>query len=544
MSDSMNATSQTKTATTQIDSAINSFAPAKTKAARGSSRSKQANTDLKFTNKPITASSIKKLRTQCLILPVYDEKSLPTLTRTIDAATGGQIKQLLKTGDFQGKADQTALIPCEPLKGIERIILFGCGKKSEFNASALQSSINQAIKTLSNTKATQAAIAVSDIDTPDAYRIISQTIISNLYKFSQLKSDLSKEKHRLKSIALLGAGTAKQREKAKQSLDEGTAIGNGMNYTRTLGNLPGNICTPSYLAKEAAKLARKNSKLSCKALSEKDLEKLKAGAFLSVSKGSDEPAKMIIMDYKGSPKKSDAPYVFVGKGITFDTGGICIKPSSKMDEMKYDMCGAASVFGLMHAVTALKLPINVIGIIAAAENMPSARATRPGDIVTSMSGKTIEILNTDAEGRLVLCDALTYAKRYKPAAVIDIATLTGACIVALGNTTSGLMSNHDGLAKQLLKAGEIALDPAWQLPINKEYTKMLDSEFADFANIGSGGAGTITAACFLSHFTKEYNWAHLDIAGTAWKSGGGKGATGRPVPLLTQYLLNRVKKGQ
>jgi leucyl aminopeptidase len=320
---------------------------------------------------------------------------------------------------------------------------------------------------------------------------------------------------------------------------QGQAIAKGKQFTKTLGNLPGNICTPSYLAEQAQQFAKSYKSVSTSILDEKQMEELGMGSLLSVSAGSAEPAKLIVMNYKGG-KKDEAPQVLVGKGITFDTGGISLKPGAAMDEMKYDMCGAASVFGTLLAVAELNLPINVVGIIAAAENMPSGVATKPGDIVTTLSGKTVEILNTDAEGRLVLCDALTYAEMFNPAAIIDIATLTGACIIALGHHTSAVLSNQNTLAQQIIKAGDASADAAWQLPMGEQYQEQLKSNFADIANIGGRPAGTITAACFLSRFTEGQRWAHLDIAGTAWVSGNNKGATGRPVPLLTQYLLDRV----
>jgi leucyl aminopeptidase len=312
-----------------------------------------------------------------------------------------------------------------------------------------------------------------------------------------------------------------------------------MAFTKDLGNMPPNLCHPSFLAEEAKVLGKTYKNLKVDILDEKKLKELGMGAFLAVAQGSDQPPRMIVLNYQGG-KKTEKPYALVGKGITFDTGGISIKPASGMDEMKYDMCGAASVFGTLKAVLEMQLPINLVCVLACAENMPSGGATRPGDIVTSMSGQTVEILNTDAEGRLVLCDALTYTERFKPQAVIDIATLTGACIVALGSNVSGLMGNNDELVQQILGAGLSADDRAWQLPLYDEYQEQLDSPFADIANIGGPKAGTITAGCFLSRFTKNYHWAHLDIAGTAWISGGkDKGATGRPVPMLTQYLLDR-----
>ncbi|MCQ4265992.1 leucyl aminopeptidase, partial [Pseudomonas stutzeri] len=319
-----------------------------------------------------------------------------------------------------------------------------------------------------------------------------------------------------------------------------SAIASGMALTRDLGNLPPNLCHPSFMAEQARQLGKSFKGLKVDVLDEKKLRDLGAGAFLAVAQGSEQPGCIVVMQYNGGAK-GEQPYALVGKGITFDTGGISLKPGLGMDEMKYDMCGAASVLGTFRAVLELQLPINLVGLLACAENMPSGKATRPGDIVTTLSGQTVEILNTDAEGRLVLCDTLTYAERFKPRAVIDVATLTGACIVALGSHTSGLLGNDQELAQQLLGAGEQAGDRAWQLPLFDEYQEQLDSPFADIANIGGPKAGTVTAACFLSRFTKQYPWAHLDIAGTAWISGGKeKGATGRPVPLLTQYLLDRA----
>ncbi len=312
-----------------------------------------------------------------------------------------------------------------------------------------------------------------------------------------------------------------------------------MNYTKDLANLPGNICTPTYLADKAKELAKTSKKLTCKVLSEAEMEKLGMGSLLSVSKGSREEAKLITLNYKGG-EKSAKPYVFVGKGLTFDAGGISLKPAAQMDEMKYDMCGGASVFGLIHAIAALELPINVVGIVPSSENLPDGQANKPGDIVTSMAGKTIEILNTDAEGRLILCDALCYADKFKPEIVVDIATLTGACIIALGNVAQAVLGNDQDLIDDLIDSGSKACDPAWQLPLWDEYQEQLKSNFADMANIGGKGAGTVTAACFLSRYTEDYKWAHLDIAGTAWKSGNEKGATGRPVPMLVNYLLSKI----
>jgi len=330
---------------------------------------------------------------------------------------------------------------------------------------------------------------------------------------------------------------------AERGLREGAAIGAGAGRARELGNLPGNVCTPRYLADQARDMA-KALDLKAQIYDEKDIEKLGMGSFLSVSRGSAEPPRFIVLRYQGAAK-DQAPVALIGKGVTFDTGGISIKPAGEMDEMKYDMCGAASVLGTLHAVATLKLPINVVGVIPATENMPGGKATKPGDIVTSMSGQTIEVLNTDAEGRLILCDALTYTlEKVKPAVAVDIATLTGACVIALGHVASGLYSNDDKLAKELLDAGQAAWDRAWHMPLWDDYQQQLSSNFADMGNIGGRPGGSITAACFLSRFAKGMRWAHLDIAGTAWISGKAKGATGRPVPLLTEFLIRRAEAAQ
>jgi leucyl aminopeptidase len=323
-------------------------------------------------------------------------------------------------------------------------------------------------------------------------------------------------------------------------LANGQALAAGVSLAKDLGNLPPNVCTPSYLAEQALALG-KTHQFKVEVLERDALKKLGMGSFLGVAQGSEEPPKFIIMQHlKG--KKEQKPVVLVGKGITFDTGGISLKPGSDMDEMKYDMCGAASVIGTFKAIAAMNLPLNVIGVIPTCENMPDGRATRPGDVLTSMSGLTIEVLNTDAEGRLILCDALTYVERFEPSAVIDVATLTGACVIALGHHASGLFSNNDALAAELLQAGEVALDRAWHMPMWEDYQSLLDSNFADMANIGGRAAGSITAACFLARFAKKYDWAHLDVAGTAWKSGKEKGGTGRPVPLLTEFLVQRANQ--
>lgn len=419
----------------------------------------------------------------------------------------------------------------------ERVLLVGLGNGEAVSEAEFRKLMQVVLNAVVDCKVNEAHWLLEDIkvkDRDEAWQLTQLALALALREYRYTET-LSKPKPAPALRKLVIANTTSA--KARAAMERGTAIGRGMNVTRNLGDLPPNICTPTYLANQAKALGRKHNKLSVKVLEEKAMRDLGMGSLLSVSAGSEQPAKLIVIEYRGG-KRGAQPQVLVGKGITFDSGGISLKPGAKMDEMKFDMCGAASVLGTLHAIVELNLPINVVGIIAASENLPSGRATKPGDVVKSMSGQTIEILNTDAEGRLILCDALTYAARFKPAAVIDIATLTGACVVALGKHASGLFSNRDDFAQELLAAGQAIGDRAWQLPLWDEYQKQLDSNFADMANVGSAGGGSITAACFLARFTKDYRWAHLDIAGTAWDEGAAKGATGRPVGLLTQYLIS------
>jgi len=461
--------------------------------------------------------------------------------KQLDRATHGAIGRLLKRGDIKGDWAQMLLLPA--LDGIkaERILLVGVGTGDAVSEADFRKLVQAVLNTLIDCKVEEAhwlldTIKVKDRDEAWQLTQLAMALALREYRYTETLSK-PKPAPALRKLIIANATSAS----ARAAMQRGAAIGRGMNVARNLGDLPPNICTPTHLAKEARTFARKHSKLSVKILEEKTMRELGMGSLLSVSAGSEQPAKLIVIEYRGG-KRGAQPQVLVGKGITFDSGGISLKPGAKMDEMKFDMCGAASVFGTLHAIVELNLPINVVGIIAASENLPSGRATKPGDVVTSMSGQTIEILNTDAEGRLVLCDALTYAARFKPAAVIDIATLTGACVVALGKQASGLFSNRDDFAQELLAAGQRIGDRAWQLPLWDEYQKQLDSNFADMANVGGPGGGSITAACFLARFAKNYRWAHLDIAGTAWDEGANKGATGRPVGLLTQYLLSCGEK--
>ncbi|MEJ6656794.1 MAG: leucyl aminopeptidase [Pseudomonas sp.] len=483
------------------------------------------------------------IKTGCLVVSINEARTLTGTAAHLDGICGGQISAAVKRGDITGKPGQTLMLFALPGITAERVLLIGSGKKPELGDRDYRKLLQKTVATLKDGGATDAVLTFSELSVQgrDLYartRLAVETIRESLYQFDQFKSKKA-AKPRLKKCALWSADKA-DAAALKQAIAHGQAISDGTDLTRDLGNLPGNVCTPTYLAKEAKALAKQFKGTEVEVLEEKDMKALGMGSLLSVSAGSAEPAKLIRLSYQGADAKTK-PHVLVGKGITFDTGGISLKPGSGMDEMKYDMCGAATVLGVFKAVVSLQLPINLTILIAAAENMPSGTATKPGDIVTSMSGQTIEILNTDAEGRLVLCDALTYAERFNPASVVDIATLTGACIVALGSHTTGVMGNDDALVELLLNAGKQADDRGWQLPLFDEYQEQLDSPFADIANIGGPKAGTITAACFLSRFTKAYPWAHLDIAGTAWISGGkDKGATGRPVPLLTQYLLNKA----
>ncbi|WP_257284133.1 leucyl aminopeptidase [Endozoicomonas sp. SESOKO1] len=489
----------------------------------------------------VKSGAAEKQKTACLIIGVH-KKTLPSSATAIDSITEGYLAEVLKRGDLEFKPGHSLMLLHSHHVPFERLLLLAMGDNdkplTEAGFKKLTTNLASQLKLVN---AREATIAIEDIVVEGKSlhwitRQVVEAVEYAFYRFSQFKNDTGKDPC-LKKVILLA--DRKNAEEVKAGLTQGQAIGNGRNVARTLGNLPGNICHPTYLADEAKALAKNHAKLTTKILNEKQMSDLGMSSLLSVSAGSEQEARLICMEFKNG-KRSARPLVLLGKGITFDTGGISLKPGASMDEMKFDMCGAASVFGVMNAIIELDLPINVIGMVAAAENMPSGKATRPGDIVTSMSGKTIEILNTDAEGRLVLCDALTYAERYKPEAVIDIATLTGACVVALGHHTTGLLSNNEPLAEELLGASREAMDRAWQLPMGEEYTRQLDSNFADMANIGGPAAGTITAACFLAKFAEAYPWAHLDIAGTAWQSGKEKGATGRPVPMLVQYLLNKI----
>ncbi len=491
------------------------------------------------------ATAAERLATDCLIVTVFAKKKLDDTTAALDGVAGGAVAAALRSGDFSGESEEMLMLYETAGVKAKRLLLLGLGPRKEFAPGALGGALAKAVKRLDESGSREAALLLPAAleEERQLYEAAKACVIraeEALYRFDRCKSEKQRPSRPLRRLTFVAA-ERKATPPLERGIAHGKAVADGMSLARDLANLPGNVCTPTYLAEEAKKLGRRFDKLKVSALTEKQMERLGMGALLSVSRGSRQPARLIVAEYRGG-RANARPVVLVGKGLTFDAGGISLKPSANMDEMKYDMCGGASVLGTLLACAELELPINLVGIVPASENLPDGDANKPGDIVTSMAGLTIEILNTDAEGRLILCDALTYAGRYKPAAVIDIATLTGACVVALGHHLSGLLGNDDDLIDEILAAGEAAGDRAWHLPMGKEYQKQLESPFADLANIGGKWAGTITAACFLSRFTEKYQWAHLDIAGTAWKSGGKeKGATGRPVPLLTEFLIRRCK---
>lgn len=492
----------------------------------------------------LTNASLHTLKTPALAVGVFQDGVLSEAADALDQASSGALRAIVKS-EFEGSPG--SCLPVHAPTGITatRVILLGLGPQDQYKASTharaqsalaaycVRAGITGAVSTL-------AAIPCPDAALTDRARAAARAASTAAYRYDATFSK-PRPAPKLRTFALhVPRGQAPQ---AREGLRQGAAIGAGMNLARTLGDLPPNICTPTYLGKTARDLARQFKTLKAEVLDQRKIEALKMDSFLSVARGSAEPPAFIVLRHTPATRpagKKSAPVVLVGKGITFDSGGISIKPGPAMDEMKFDMCGAASVLGTMRAVAELDLPQEIIGLVPACENLPSGTANKPGDIVTSMSGQTIEILNTDAEGRLILCDALTYAERFKPAAVIDIATLTGACVIALGHVNSGLFTQDDALADALLAAGREAQDPAWRMPLEDAYQEQLKSNFADMANIGGRAAGSVTAACFLSRFTDKYRWAHLDIAGTAWNEGKEKGATGRPVPLLVQYLLRHA----
>ncbi|MCP1065991.1 leucyl aminopeptidase [Serratia symbiotica] len=493
----------------------------------------------------VKSGSPEKQRSACIIVGIFEPRRLSPIAEQLDKISDGYISALLRRGELEGKVGQTLLLYHVPNILSERILLIGCGKERELDERPYKQVIQKTINTLNDTGSMETVCFLTELhvkgrNTYWNVRQAVETAKETLYTFDQLKSNKVELRRPLRKM-VFNVPTRRELASGERAIQHGLAVASGIKAAKDLGNMPPNICNAGYLASKARQLADAFSTyITTRIIGEQQMKELGMHAYLAVGAGSQNESLMSVIEYRGNPILDAKPIVLVGKGLTFDSGGISIKPAENMDEMKYDMCGAATVYGVLHVVAELNLPLNVVGVLAGCENMPGARAYRPGDVLTTMSGQTIEVLNTDAEGRLVLCDTLTYVERFDPELVIDIATLTGACVIALGHHITGLMSNHNLLAHELLGAAEQAGDRAWRLPMLDEYYEQLDSIFADMANIGGRPGGAITAACFLSRFTRKYSWAHLDIAGTAWRSGKAKGATGRPVALLSQFLLNRA----
>jgi leucyl aminopeptidase len=500
----------------------------------------------------IKSGSPDKQRSACVVVGIFESRKLSLPAELIDKASGGYILDILRRGDMEGRLGTTLILHKVPGTVCDRVLLVGLGKEKDYRETEFCKATRAATQALDDFGLGEAILFLTESSfrqrhSPNIIWRIRQAVLivqEVNYRFDHYKNGKNGSRKHAQTRGLDRLTFAVERRSelpmAEAALAQGKAIAEGVALARDLGNQPANICTPDYLADTARRMADEFT-LECEILGDKEMEKLGMRALLAVSKGSQQKPRFIVLRYRGAAT-SEPPLVLVGKGVTFDSGGISLKPAAKMDEMKYDMCGAAAALGVMRATARMALPINLTALIPASENLPGGNATRPGDIVISLSGQSIEILNTDAEGRLLLCDALTYAERLKPAAVIDIATLTGACAIALGHHASGLFTNNDTLAKALLHAGKIAQDRAWRLPLWEEYGESLRSNFADMANVGEREGGAISAACFLSRFTTRYPWAHLDIAGAAWKSGKHKSATGRPVALLCHYILHCVKR--
>lgn len=492
----------------------------------------------------IKSGSPEKQRTACVVVGVFESRKLSLSAELLDNASRGHLSDLLRRGDMEGKAGSTLLLHRVPGIEAERVLLVGLGKEREFRENEYRAAIATTVRTLNETGGFDGVVYLTELplkkrDVAWRVRQAVMVVAESLYRFDEHKSKKEEVRRPLRKLTLCVERRG-ELAAAERALAEGQAIAAGMSFMKNLANQPGNVCHPTWLAEQARALAGEHG-LAAEVLGRAEMEQLGMNTLLAVSRGSHQPPQFIVLKYQGGSAGAK-PIVLVGKGVTFDTGGISLKPPAEMDEMKFDMSGAASVLASIKAAALLKLPLNIVAVVPAVENMPGGSATRPGDIVTSMSGQTVEILNTDAEGRLILCDALTYVERFEPDCVIDVATLTGACVIALGHVVSGLLANDDGLARELLDAGQDSWDRAWQMPLLEDYQEQLKSNFADMGNIGGRPAGTITAACFLSRFARKYEWAHLDIAGTAYKSGKDKGSTGRPVPLLTHFLLERAAR--
>jgi leucyl aminopeptidase len=494
-------------------------------------------------NFDVSSKALADVDAACLLLGVHEDTSLTAEAAAIDRRCGGRLSRALRRGDFSAKLGESWLIT--DLAGVkaERVLLVGVGPKGEIARKSWRQALVGAVTATLRTQIASIAIglprpatkAVSD----ELYgRSVAELIGQSLYRVNDLKTGKKPKAAALTRVVVsvrTPAAAAVQR-----GLEQGAGLAAGARVMRDLANLPANVCTPRYLAKQAEELAAAHKSVTAKILGLDEIKREKMGCFLAVTQGSDEPPRFIVLEHKSSRAKHKAPIVLVGKGITFDTGGISLKDPPAMDEMKFDMSGAAAVLGALTTVATLNLPLNVVGLVAACENMPSGRAIKPGDIVTSASGQTVEILNTDAEGRLILCDALHYARRFEPAAVVDLATLTGAIVIALGSHHTGVFANDDALARELVGCGLAADDRGWHMPIGDEYFEGLKSNFADMANVAGRDGGAAVAATFLSRYTQGMKWAHLDIAATAYAGGAKKGSTGRPIPLLTEFLLRRA----
>ena len=489
----------------------------------------------------IKTGAHEKLVADCVAVGVFEGKKLSIAAQKLDAASANALSNVLNNGDCDGKLGASLVLHQVQGVAASRVLLVGLGKEAEFSEKHFRTAVRAAVKAapkgVKNLALLLVDLPLSNTSITAKLAQMAEVVQDATYVVNAMKQKPA-DAHHLTHITVLVAEP--DVKNAEAGVKQGQSIAAGVSLAKNLGNLPPNVCTPTYLGEQAKALA-KTYGFEVEILEQAQIEKLGMGSFLGVAQGSIEPPRFIVLQHNKG-KKGDKPVALVGKGITFDTGGISLKPGADMDEMKYDMCGAASVLGTFKAIGELDLALNVVGIIPTCENMPSGNAIKPGDILTSMAGLTIEVLNTDAEGRLILCDALTYAERFEPSAVVDIATLTGACVIALGHHASAVFSNQDALAHELLAAGEAAHDRAWHMPMWDDYQPQLDSNFADMANIGGRAGGSITAACFLSRFAKKFHWAHLDIAGTAWKSGKEKGGTGRPVPLLTTFLIQRAGK--
>ena len=493
-------------------------------------------------NLKVKANTNFTAKTDCLVVALKPLKKISSQQSELNKLTDKSIDRLQDSGQLTGSKGQIVNVAIPSGVNAKNILFIGVGDSKKLSAEEVRALLDSIAKQLKALKISEASFVLDALIAKSDIATISRHLLEALgdcdYQYVKQPKAESNAKAKKPFKCTILCDDPKKITEARKGAAIGIAISNGKTLAKNLANMPGNVCTPTFLANQAKKLGKSHA-LKVKILNEKDMQELGMGSLLSVSMGSRQAAKLIIMEYKGAKNPKEAPHALVGKGLTFDAGGISLKPGAKMDEMKYDMCGSASVFGAILAVAELKLPINVVAVIPSSENLPDGIATKPGDVVTSMSGKTIEVLNTDAEGRLILCDALTYTKRFKPKTVIDVATLTGAVIVALGHQTAGLMGNDQGVIDDMLAAGETSLDFAWQLPLKETYKKQLHSDYADLANIGGPTAGTITAAAFLSCFAEDFRWAHLDIAGTAWGGSSGKRASGRAVPILTQYLIDR-----